>query len=205
MKVLQSIVVLSLATLLSACGGGVSQVVPSNGSSSSISPDDQEGMNGINRGNGGANTPKSGVEIIGATDGSTLDGGSFDGQTLTDEQRRALELAAQEFKPVVYFSYDQSGIDEKNMATIVHYAEYLNQNIAEKITLTGHTDARGTPEYNLALGEKRAKSVKEVFMLYGVNDSRISLITMGEEMPAVDEQNDEAWAQNRRVEFSITE
>lgn len=203
MKIMQSIVVLSLVTLLSACGGGASQVVPAANSPSFISPEDQEAENAINRLKNG--DTKSGVEIVGVTDDNALQGGSLDGQPLTDEQRRALELAAEGFRPVVYFGYDLSGIDEKNMATIVHYAEYLNNNLAEKITLTGHTDARGTPEYNLALGEKRAKSVKEIFMLYGVNDSRISLITMGEEMPAVDEQTEEAWAQNRRVEFSISE
>lgn len=202
MKTLNLIFAFSLVTLLSACGGGA-QTQPSDEEATAITPEGQVDENTIDKGN--APQEKAPVEVIGAVD-EAAQNSALEAQTLTAEEiRKQQEMDAKTFRPVVYFGYDQSAIDEQNMATIMHYAEYLNQNLAEKITLTGHTDARGTPEYNLALGEKRAKSVREIFMLYGVNESRISLVTMGEEMPVIDEQTEEAWAQNRRVEFSISQ
>ena len=80
-------------------------------------------------------------------------------------------------------------------------AEWLLNNPSKSITIEGHADERGTREYNLALGENRALSVKEVLGLYNLDD-RIMVVSYGEEQPVLVGSNEEAWEENRRVEFS---
>ncbi|WP_083919044.1 OmpA family protein [Hydrogenovibrio halophilus] len=105
------------------------------------------------------------------------------------------------YDPVIYFGYDQSQLDEASMATVQHFANILVDNPDERIKLIGHTDERGSQEYNLALGERRAQAVAEAFMLYGVSDVRMEIISMGETEPAAEGQTEKAWALNRRVEI----
>lgn len=138
---------------------------------------------------------KNKVEIIGVGEQNKLEG--------DDSKEVGASEMTKTFEPIIRFQYDQYVVDDEGLASIKHYANVLQQNIDETITLVGHTDERGTPEYNIALGEKRAKSVKEAFMLYGVKSNRIDLVTLGEEQPIVDESNENAWAQNRRVEIKI--
>lgn len=198
-----SVLLLMLATLLlGACGG----------SSKIIKVDDPEGqpIPTIYKDYVEKDTSQieKGVEIIGATQQQGLSGKALTGEILSAEEELAKqqrEMLAQGFQPVIYFEYDQAILSQEAHKTIKHYADYLNNNLNENLTLVGHTDARGTPAYNLALGERRAKAVQEVFMLYGVNMSRIEVISMGEEMPAVDLQTEAAWAKNRRVEINIYE
>ncbi len=73
-----------------------------------------------------------------------------------------------------------------------------------QLRLEGHCDERGSNEYNLALGQRRAESVRRYLMSYGIDASRFATISYGEERPLVDAQNEEAWAQNRRAEFMVT-
>jgi len=148
-----------------------------------------------------ANAEKAEVEVIQAQ--------GLDGQALSSEDMGAQDLPevnggdalAQTFEPVIYFGYDQFIVDDISLETVKHYASILVDNPDEKIQLIGHTDERGTPEYNLALGERRAKAVAEAFMLYGVNTNRIEVISMGEEVPADLGHTEAAWAKNRRVEI----
>lgn len=204
MKKLQLLFVLSGALTLGACGGGSSQIVEGETDPKPISGAEEstESIAGKENKDGAA----TGVEVIGTTE-ADLNGQGLEGTTLTPEEiaQQEAEMMAQAIKPVVYFGYDQVALAEEANQTIKHYADYLLDHPTEKLTLTGHTDERGTPEYNLALGEKRAQSVEELFMLYGVNQSRIDVITMGEEMPAIDEETEAAWSKNRRVEINIYE
>lgn len=141
------------------------------------------------------------VEIIGTSpDGTTIVSEAIEGQDL-GAMEGSMPAMGQTFEPVIYFGYDQFMLDDGSLATVQHYATILVDNPDEKIQLIGHTDERGTPEYNLALGERRAKAVAEAFMLFGVSDNRIEIVSMGEEEPAVAEQNEAAWAKNRRVEI----
>ena len=81
------------------------------------------------------------------------------------------------------------------------HAQYLTRNASATITLEGHADERGSREYNLALGERRAQSVKQQMMLLGASGSQIRIVSYGEERPAVDGHDDYSWQQNRRVEI----
>jgi peptidoglycan-associated lipoprotein len=101
----------------------------------------------------------------------------------------------------LYFAYDDSEIDEVSTRTIIQHANFMQENPSLNLRLEGHADERGTREYNLALGENRALSVKEVLGLYNL-DGRIIVVSFGEEDPILSGSNEEAWEKNRRVELS---
>jgi len=118
----------------------------------------------------------------------------------------ASEALINEFKNtsdsfVLYFAYDDTEIDEAATRTIIQHANFMQNNPSVSLRLEGHADERGTREYNLALGENRALSVKEVLGLYNLDD-RVLVVSYGEESPILTGSNEEAWKKNRRVEFS---
>ena len=100
----------------------------------------------------------------------------------------------------IYFAYDDTEIDEAATRVIIEHANFMQNNPSVRLRLEGHADERGTREYNLALGENRALSVKEVLGLYNLED-RVVVVSYGEEQPVEIEHNEEAWEKNRRVEF----
>ena len=100
----------------------------------------------------------------------------------------------------LYFAYDDTEIDEAATRVIIEHANFMQNNPSVRLRLEGHADERGTREYNLALGENRALSVKEVLGLYNLED-RVVVVSYGEERPIAIEHNEEAWEKNRRVEF----
>ena len=98
----------------------------------------------------------------------------------------------------IYFDYDKSDLSMSASSQIRNLANALKPNNS-KITIEGHCDERGTREYNLALGERRANSVKDLLILNGVNSKRIRTVSYGEEKPAVSGSNESAWSKNRRA------
>ena len=100
----------------------------------------------------------------------------------------------------IYFAYDDTEINEVATRVIIEHANFMQNNPSVRLRLEGHADERGTREYNLALGENRALSVKEVLGLYNLED-RVVVVSYGEEQPVEIEHNEEAWKKNRRVEF----
>ena len=111
------------------------------------------------------------------------------------------EMQATQAKFTLYFPYDDFDIDELNTQEIIKHANFMRNNPKIKLRLEGHADERGTREYNLALGENRAISVKEVLSLYQGLGSRVQTISYGEEKPVVEGHDEAAWEKNRRVEF----
>ncbi len=102
-------------------------------------------------------------------------------------------------KRTVYFDYDESVILDQDRPILEAHAQYLSQNPSAAVTLEGHTDERGTREYNLALGERRTNSVRQFMSLLGASSQQLRTVSFGEEQPAALGHNEEAWAQNRRV------
>jgi peptidoglycan-associated lipoprotein len=109
--------------------------------------------------------------------------------------------AAQLSNRVIYFDFDNSEIKPEYTELVAAHARNLAANASIKIRLEGHTDERGSREYNIGLGERRAQSVKRALMLQGVSESQIATVSYGEERPAVTGHTEEAWAKNRRVEI----
>ncbi len=102
----------------------------------------------------------------------------------------------------VYFEFDKSNLTSKSIQILKSVASALNENKSIQVTLAGHADERGTREYNLALGQRRAETVSDYFILNGINKNRISVKSYGEERPLAFGQDDESYSKNRRVEIN---
>jgi len=111
------------------------------------------------------------------------------------EQKTALET--------IYFDLDSSNISDSTMNILKENQKYLEANPSVNIVVEGHCDERGTTEYNLALGQRRALKIKEYYVQLGIAPGRIATISYGEEMPIVKMSNEAAWAKNRRAETKI--
>lgn len=130
----------------------------------------------------------------GATARGMEAGGAFQGHPLDDPDSPLAER-------VIYFDYDSAEIRDEYRDVVAAHAGYLGRNPGASVTLEGHTDERGSREYNLALGERRAQSVERVITLLGAAPDQIRVVSFGEEQPAVDGHDEAAWAANRRVEI----
>ncbi|MCC7193951.1 MAG: peptidoglycan-associated lipoprotein Pal [Gemmatimonadaceae bacterium] len=104
----------------------------------------------------------------------------------------------------VYFDYDMDNIRPDQQATLDAKVPILNANTDIHLRIAGHTDDRGSDEYNLALGQRRAASVRRYLVARGIGESRMDIVSYGEQRPVATGENEEAWAQNRRAEFEIT-
>lgn len=103
----------------------------------------------------------------------------------------------------IYFDFDSSSLSESARNTLTKNAAILMKESSAKIRIEGNCDERGSAEYNLALGERRAKAAQQYFITLGVKPDRLSTISYGKEKPAVDGSDEAAWAKNRRDEFVV--
>ena len=101
----------------------------------------------------------------------------------------------------VYFDYDKYNLTSRSIQTLRGVISAMNDNESLMLVVEGHADERGTREYNLALGQRRAESVADYLESRGINRSRLVIKSYGEESPAVSASNERAWARNRRVEI----
>lgn len=105
---------------------------------------------------------------------------------------------------VVYFGFDESSVPAAAFETLRAHATYLKSNSGAKLRLEGHGDERGTREYNVALGERRALAVEKFLRVQGVSSSQLETVSYGEEKPAAYGQDAMSWAKNRRVQLNYT-
>ena len=102
---------------------------------------------------------------------------------------------------LVYFDFDSSEIKGTGTDVVAAHAKYLAAHSETRVRLEGHTDERGSREYNIGLGERRAQAVRRALLLQGAADAQISTVSYGEERPAAPGHDEAAWAKNRRVEI----
>lgn len=113
--------------------------------------------------------------------------------------------AAEAFTPkTVYFAFDDYTLNTDSQNELQGLADHLKKTPNAVVQIEGHCDERGSVEYNLALGERRAQSVKNYLTQLGVDAARLSTISYGQEKPAVEGHNEAAWSKNRRAEFTLT-
>jgi peptidoglycan-associated lipoprotein len=143
-------------------------------------------------------TAETSEQVGGASTGGSLDS-DVSGGALTAEQA-ALEQARRA-GTVIYFDYDRAEIKPEYVAVVAAHAKFLNGGANRSVRLEGHSDERGSREYNIGLGERRAQAVRRALMLQGVSDSQITTVSYGEERPAVVGSDESAYSQNRRVEL----
>ena len=121
-----------------------------------------------------------------------------------DRLNRAADQARATIESVVLFDYDEATITSAAERILRQKLPILQSNSSLRLRLEGHADERGTTEYNLALGSRRAESVREFLSGFGISAGRFTTTSFGEERPAVNRSDEVAWGQNRRVEFVIT-
>lgn len=132
--------------------------------------------------------------------GAGLNGANAAGGNASDDETAGPQ-AGLLAKRVVYFDFDSSEIKGEGTDIVGAHAKYLAGNQNARIRLEGHTDDRGSREYNIGLGERRAQSVRRALLLQGASEAQLSTVSYGNERPAVAGHDEAAWAKNRRVEI----
>ncbi|MCX7769809.1 MAG: peptidoglycan-associated lipoprotein Pal [Proteobacteria bacterium] len=122
---------------------------------------------------------------------------------IAQAQTPTLETAKEDgvLSKMIHFDFDKYDIKKEYVSVLKEIAEYLKANPDIRILIEGHCDERGTREYNLQLGMRRAESAKKYLVDLGIDEKRIETISYGEDRPLINEQNESAWAKNRRCEF----
>ena len=120
------------------------------------------------------------------------------------EKRKAFDAQFRMFESQpIYFAFDKSDLTAESQALLKQKANWLRDNASYSVRIDGHCDERGTNEYNLALGDRRAHAAKQFLMDLGIPDDHISTLSYGEERPAGPGHNEQAWSKNRRDEFKL--
>lgn len=129
---------------------------------------------------------------------------SLQEESLQEEARRKLAAAQERFlNEDIHFEFDRSDLLPEAQEILRWKAAWMQKNPNVQVTIEGHCDERGTNEYNLALGDRRANSTKSYLMDLGISGSRLNTISYGEERPATYGSNEEAWAKNRRAHLTF--
>lgn len=146
----------------------------------------------VNEGAGETYTQQDGIY---EEDARAVNGTGVNGQDLQAQAQAALLEYT-----VFYFEFDQSTLKEEGKDALKAHAAFLASNPSARVVLEGHADERGTVEYNLALGERRAMTVRRFLMANGAASNQLQVVSYGEERPAVVASNESAYSKNRRVE-----
>ena len=185
---------ISLATLL--------VVLMSACSSSQETLDPSESANGANQQQGDT------ASIAGGDDGSEtieLEELYSEVTPIAEEVLTVEELLAEPDSPlasrVIYFAFDSAKISDDSIAILEAHGNFIATNGNVNVRLEGHTDERGTREYNIALGDRRAQSVRRVLLFQGASANQVETVSYGEEQPAMTGHTEDAWNKNRRVEI----
>ncbi|KAF0568192.1 MULTISPECIES: peptidoglycan-associated lipoprotein Pal [Psychrobacter] len=149
----------------------------------------------------GCATKRSTSEVVVAPLG--IPGGQvgYNGAVIVDNSN-AVITGAENIQAVVYFAFDSSEITAQSASVLNQHVSLLNSNPAATVVIAGHTDERGSREYNMALGERRAQAARNYLAAQGVTANNIRVISYGEERPAAAGNTEDAYAQNRRAELS---
>ena len=161
-----------------------------------IKPDD-ETTGDSNLDDAGAGATAGGINEGTGVGGTALEGGklvSYEKNAINDPNNVLSEK-------IVYFAYDSNAVDDDYIELVKHHGKYLSFNTNASVRLEGHADERGTREYNVALAERRAQSVKQLMLYEGAGNDQISIISYGEEKPVAFGHDDESMSLNRRVEI----
>ncbi len=166
---------------------------------------------GVNSGNGADSgqgtiteetTPgEESLDSAGQT-GEALGGFSVNSDQESEEYKKTYGRSSSEMLPI-YFDFDQAGIRDDQTSRLERNAEYLKANPSRNLVIEGNSDERGTNEYNLALGERRALNAKNYLIELGIEEYRIRTLSFGEERPLFTGQTEFDWSQNRRDDFVL--
>jgi peptidoglycan-associated lipoprotein len=155
------------------------------------------------------NAPTAGTSVPqSSTSGSGSESPNASGGALGGDANTARGLNTDSgpyARKIIYFDFDKSDIKPEFAEIVTTAAHTLTANTTIKLKLEGNTDQRGTREYNIGLGERRAQAVRRALMLQGVSESQLSTVSFGSERPAAEGDDESAWSQNRRVELAYAQ
>ena len=177
--------VLLMALLVSGCTPGTK-------------PDSETGA-GAEGVEGGEYDSGATVGTIG--EGGALTGSALEGMTISYDENAINDPNNVLSIKTIYFAFDSSELSEDDVEVVKHHGKYLALNSGASMRLEGHTDERGTREYNIALADRRAQSIKKLLLFQGASSSQITIISYGEEKPAALGHDEDAWKLNRRAEL----
>jgi peptidoglycan-associated lipoprotein len=185
-----------------ARGGMTTELTPSN----PIAP--SPGSTGLGQGNQGRPYNPNGVntapiDLQNDPNRNAFNNANNDGTPLPTDPFSGIEDREALRGNSVYFDFDKAAVRKGEQVKVVAVAEYMKANPGHKLQVEGHCDERGTEGYNLALGERRALSVREALLNLGVSAANVTTVSFGEARPADPAQNDSAYAKNRRAEFVV--
>ena len=197
-----------------SAGSGFNIREQGNGSGSGFFAEENVGESA--RSGGFSPGGSDGSALGGGSDGSALGGGRFQSDAepfLGDsgsgsgglDEARTLPFKDTSSLQDIYFRFDKYDLDDTSRGTLRQNASYLKSNSGAVIEIQGHCDERGTNNYNVALGERRAHSTKMYLVSQGISSRRIHTISYGEERPFCFDSNDACWLKNRRAHFRISE
>lgn len=135
--------------------------------------------------------------------GSSLDGKQMDGSSYTGDPRK--NKASPLFTRSIFFDFDQFVVKDEYRPVVEAHAGYLLSKRDARVILQGNADERGSREYNLALGQKRAEAVRKALAVLGVSDAQMEAVSFGEEKPRNESETEEAYAENRRTDVVYTD
>lgn len=181
-----------LAIFISACATTQEEMTVEDGPP----PEDQSQADTSIVDDSGAGADASGLDES-ATGGATA---IADETPMTASEKLAESDGALSNR-TIYFEFDSAKLTDESLAILETHGNFVAENGEVSVRLEGHTDERGSREYNIALGDRRAQSVRRVLLFQGASVDQIDTVSYGEEKPVMSGQNEEAWAKNRRVEL----
>ena len=170
--------------------GSAEQGMPGDGATGSFSAEPFSGSGG---GSGMAGNGMAGNGMAG------------NGMSSGDQEARRLPYRSSDSLKDIHFAFDRYELDDQSRAVLRENATYLKSNPESRVEIQGHCDERGTNNYNVALGQRRAHSTKSYLAAQGIDDSRIHVVSYGEEKPFCFDSNENCWWQNRRAHFLVAE
>jgi peptidoglycan-associated lipoprotein len=170
------------------------------------------GMAGSGMPGNGATGSFSAEPFSGSEGGSGMAGNGMAGNGMTvpgmdsgDQEARRLPYSSSDSLKDIHFAFDRYELDDQSRAVLRENATYLKSHPESRIEIQGHCDERGTNNYNIALGQRRAHSTKSYLSAQGIDVNRIHIVTYGEEKPFCFDSNENCWWQNRRAHFLVAE
>lgn len=184
------IALVAVAFFVAACETA-SQTATDSAGESTASTSSSTASTSSSSGSSGSSSSSS-SSSSGSASSSSSSGGAASASTSAEEALAAIGNT-------VYFDYDSSALSGNAQGTLLRQAGFLNANPALTITIEGHCDERGTREYNLALGERRATAARDYLLAQGVDPARIRVISYGKERPVASGSTEQSWSKNRRA------
>lgn len=183
-----------LAIFVSACATTQEEIIEEDGPPVE---DSAAGTSIVDDGSGGA-------DATGLSDGDTADGSAIADESTMSALERLEETDGPLSSRTIYFELDSAKLTSESIEILEEHGNFIAGNGEVTVRLEGHADERGSREYNIALGDRRAQSVRRVLLFQGASVDQVDTVSYGEEQPAMAGSTEEAWSLNRRVELIYT-